>query len=64
MQREPGHLLNEADIGSGEKSLGQKQTEEEIAKVGNPKMDKTADNKTKEEKESVGKEPPPPSGKR
>ncbi|HEV7856628.1 MAG TPA: hypothetical protein VGO72_06675 [Herminiimonas sp.] len=63
MQREPGHLLNEADIGSGEKSAGQKQTEDEIAKVGNPKMDNAA-GKTKEKKESARKESPPPSGKR
>jgi hypothetical protein len=59
MQREPGHLLNEADIGSGEKSAGQKQTDDEIAKVDNPKMDKAGGNEAKAKKESVRKAPQP-----
>ena len=40
MQRDTGHLMNEADIGSGEKKSGQRDTEKEISKVHNPKMDK------------------------
>jgi hypothetical protein len=54
MQREPGHLLDEADIGSGEKQPGERETEQEVRKVHNPKMDKTSDSANKE-KESAGK---------
>jgi hypothetical protein len=41
MQPDTGNLLNEADIGSGEKQPGQRDTEQEIKKVRNPKMDDT-----------------------
>jgi hypothetical protein len=30
---EGGHLINEPDIGSGEKTPGEKETEEEVRKV-------------------------------
>jgi hypothetical protein len=50
MQRDTGHLMDEADIGSGEKKSGQRDTEQEISKVHNPKMDKGSVNK--EEKQS------------
>lgn len=43
MTRENYHLLHEADIGSGEKSRGDHETEEEIRKVCNPQMDKPSD---------------------
>ena len=34
MQKLPGHLDHEADIGSGEKSPGQRETEKLIEEVG------------------------------
>lgn len=38
MKSKTGHLMNEADIGSGEKKPGDHDTDEEISKVHNPKL--------------------------
>jgi hypothetical protein len=54
MQRDSGHLMNEADIGSGEKKSGQRDTEKEISKVHNPKMDKGSEEKKSDIDEKSG----------
>lgn len=56
MMREPCHLLYEADIGSGEKKAGDRETEEELRKVSNPQMDKPADQASKEKDAAPGTE--------
>jgi len=38
MSRQEGHLMHEADIGSGQKGAGERETEQEVRKVNNPKM--------------------------
>jgi hypothetical protein len=43
MSRQQGHLMNEADIGSGQKGAGEHDTEQEVRKVGNPQMKDKAD---------------------
>jgi hypothetical protein len=37
-EKQEGHLMQEADIGSGEKKTGEKDTLKEVSKVSNPQM--------------------------
>jgi len=43
MPEKENHWLHEADIGSGEKKSGEKDTQKEVSKVGNPQLDKDVD---------------------
>jgi hypothetical protein len=38
MPEKENHLMEEADIGSGEKKSGEKDTQKEVSKVSNPQM--------------------------
>jgi hypothetical protein len=38
MPEKENHLMQEADIGSGEKKPGEKDTQKEVSKVSNPQM--------------------------
>ena len=56
MSRDPKHMMNEADIGSGEKNPADKETEKEISKIPNTQKDKggRADDKIKREEKQRG----------
>lgn len=51
MSRNDQHMMNEADIGSGEKKPADHETEKEISKIPKMQEDKSKDRIKREEKE-------------